>query len=190
MNAPDWPANTPQDALCKRILAVLAPVQRPSEALWDALEPVFGPIDFKGDFTAFENTGYYREEFGGGLHRGFISFRGLDSPERLPDLKHEAARLEAAWSKEAKRVYNLDIGYMDPDKVVLASFKRGPCKLYLRDGVYGDLLLKYAKGGFDPMPWAFPDFQDGRYHKSLLVIRDKMKSDLRKSRKDLSGESA
>ncbi|MDQ3001503.1 MAG: DUF4416 family protein [Fibrobacterota bacterium] len=190
MNAPNWPANTPQDALCKRILAVLAPVQRPSVALWDALEPVFGPIDFKGDFTAFDNTGYYREEFGGGLYRGFISFSGLDSPERLPDLKHEAARLEAAWSKEAKRMYNLDIGYMDPDKVVLASFKRGPCKLYLRDGVYGDLLLKYAKGRFDPMLWAFTDFQDGRYHKSLLVIRDKMKSDLRKFRKDLSGESA
>ena len=70
---------------------------------------------------------------------------------------------------------------MDPDKLVLASFKRGPCKLYLGDGVYADLLLKYAKGRFHAMPWAFADFKDGRYGKTLLVIREKLKADMHKS---------
>jgi hypothetical protein len=180
----------PREALCKRILAVLAPDPRPSEALWQALETAFGPIDFKGESHPFDCTDYYADEFGPGLHRGFIAFRGVESPENLPAWKHAAARLERDWAREGRRLYNLDIGYMDPDKVVLASFKRGPCKLYLRDGVYGDLLLKYAKGVFEPFPWAFADFQDGRYHKSLLAIREKLKSELRKSRDGNPGPPA
>ncbi|MDB5107032.1 MAG: GTP-binding protein [Fibrobacteres bacterium] len=189
MNASDVPAGPPREALCKRVMAVLAPYPQPSEALWPGLESVFGPIDFKGPFLPFDTTDYYRDEFGPGLHRGFISFRGLASPEGLPGLKHDAARLEAAMAKEGKRFYNLDIGYMDSDKLVLASFKRGPCKLYLTHGVYADLLIKYAKGRFEPFPWAFADFQDGRYQKSLLTIREKLKSELRKSREEASGES-
>ena len=176
------PVNVPREVLCKKVAAVLAPEGKPSGALWDCLETEFGPIDYKGEFLPFDTTEYYRDEFGTGLYRGFIAFRGLDDPGRLPDLKHAASRLEAAMGRDGKRVFNLDVGYLDPDKLVLASFKRGPCKLYLRDGVYADLLLRYSKGRFDPLPWAFSDFRDGRYDKSLLVIREKLKSELRKSR--------
>src|SRR5690606_861081 len=174
------PAAARHAADCKWILAALVPAAGPGESVWRSLEEAFGPIDYKGDFAAFDFTDYYRDEFGEGLQRGFVSFRGLGLPDRLPDLKHAAARLETAWSAGGKRVYNFDIGYMDPDKVVLASSKRAPAKLYLGDGVYGDLLLQYGKGRFEPMPWAFPDFQDGRYGKSLLVIRDKLKSEMRR----------
>lgn len=170
------------ECLCKWILGILGPGERPPEALWQALETAFGPIEYKGGPLPFDGTDYYREEFGDGLYRGFIAFRGVSSPEKLPALKHAASRIEAAWARDGRRLFNLDIGYMDPDKVVLASFKRGPCKLYLGDGVYADLLLKYAQGRFEPMPWAFADFQDGRYQKSFLVIRQKLKSELRKVR--------
>jgi hypothetical protein len=177
----------PTDAFSKRVMAILITGPRPSEALWADLEGRFGPIDFKGAFPAFESTGYYREEFGDGLHRGFASFRGLFDPAGLPAFKREAAGLEAALGADGKRSCNLDAGYLDADKLVLASFKRGPCKLYLRDGVYADMLLKYSKGRFEAMPWAFPDFRDGRYDKSLLAIRERLKSELRKGRESLPG---
>jgi Domain of unknown function (DUF4416) len=180
MNASHDPERTPREALCKRVLAVLAPDPAPPGSLWEGLERVFGPIDYKGGFLPFDTTDYYREEFGPRLHRAFICFRGLESPEVLPKDKHAASRLEGEWAMDGKRRYNLDIGYMDTDKLVLASFKRGPCKMYLGDGVYGDLLLRYAKGRFEPFPWAFSDFQDGRYGKTLLTIREKLKSELRK----------
>jgi len=172
----------PMEALSKRVVAVLVSGPRPSEALWADLEKRFGPLDFKGTFPAFDSTQYYREEFGDGLHRGFASFRGLFDPKGLAGFKREAADIEAAWSAGGMRTCNLDAGYLDTDKLVLASYKRGPCKLYLTDGVYADLLLKYAKGRFEPLPWAFPDFKDGRYDRSLLAIREKLKSELRKSR--------
>lgn len=182
MKESNAPGRCPSEALSKRVLAVLSPSPRPPEGLWEDLERAFGNIDFKGDFHAFEHTEYYFGEFGGGLHRGFISFRGLMDPSGLAGYKREAAALEAAWSKGGKRSVNLDAGYLDPDKVVLASLKRGPGKLYLRDGVYADFLLRYANGRFEPLPWAFPDFQDGRYHKSLLAIREKLKSEMRHGR--------
>lgn len=177
----------PLEALSKRVMAVMVSGSRPSEALWDALAARFGALDFKGAFAPFDATGYYRDEFGENLHRGFISFGGLFDPGGLPAFKREASALEAAWSRDGRRSCNLDAGYLDPDKLVLASYKRGPGKLYLRDGIYADMLLKYAKGLFEPLPWAFPDFRDGRYNKGLLVIREKLKSELRKRREASPG---
>lgn len=165
-------------------MAVLGPAPRPPEALFQALEAAFGPIDFRGEFLPFDTTGYYEAEFGPDLRRGWVSFRGLGDPAALGARKREAAALERQWAREGGqggRNWNLDIGYLDADKLVLASFKRGPCKLYLGDGVYADILLKYAKGLFEPMPWAFSDFKDGRYGRSLLAIREKMKAESHKA---------
>lgn len=164
-------------------MAVLGPAPRPPEALYQALEAAFGPIDYRGDFHPFDTTDYYAAEFGPELRRGWVSFRGLDGPEHLPARKRRAAELEGELAREGRRAWNLDIGYMDPDKLVLASFKRGPCKMYLGNGVYADLLLKYSKGRFDPLPWAFADFKDDRYTRNLLVIREKLKAELHKTRK-------
>ena len=167
---------------CKWIMAILSGENILPETLYQALEKTFGPVQYKGPAFPFETTDYYENEFGTHLNRRFIAFEGLDTPEKLVSLKLSAMRLEAEWQRDGKRWFNLDIGYMDADKVVLASFKRGPCKLYLGDGVYADLLLKYSQGHFDAMPWAFSDFKDGRYQKSLLVIREKLKSEMRKMR--------
>lgn len=163
-------------------MAVLGPAPRPPEEVYQALEEAFGAIDYRGEPVPFETTDYYAAEFGADLRRGWISFRGLGSPEMLALLKVRAAGLERRWALEGRRTWNFDLGYMDPDKVVLGSFKRGPCKLYLGNGVYADLLLRYAKGRFEPTPWAFADFKDDRYGKGLLVIREKLKAELHKTR--------
>lgn len=162
-------------------MAVLGPSPRPPEALFQALEEAFGPLDHRGEFLPFDVTGYYAPEFGPDLRRGWVSFRGLDTPDRLPARKRKAAETEREWAVAGRRTWNLDIGYMDADKVVLASFKRGPCKLYLGDGVYADLLLKYSQGRFEPLPWAFADFRDGRYGRQLLTIREKLKAESRQA---------
>jgi hypothetical protein len=172
------PAVPPDPPPCKRIVALLGPAPRPSDEVYLGLEEAFGPVDYKGESHPFDTTDYYAAEFGAGLWRGFASFRGLAAPESLAVLKHRAAGLEAAWSRDGRRTWNVDVGYMDADKVVLASFKRGPLKLYVGNGVYADLLLKYAKGRFEPLPWAFADFKDGRYSRSLLAIREKLKAEM------------
>ncbi|MFC1586492.1 DUF4416 family protein [Fibrobacterota bacterium] len=166
--------------LAKPLVFILSPRQRLPASVYKRLEKSFWPIEFKGMAYAFDCTNYYAEEFGTKLYRHIICFHSLMDPAQLVCYKWIMFYIEKEYSHENRRRYNFDIGYIDPDKLVLASLKRGKYKLYLGQGVYGDLLLEYAKGEFSPMPWAFADFSDGRYHKDLAVVREKLKADLKK----------
>ncbi len=174
--------------LCKIVAAVLLHGPKWLPEVLRALENRFGPVDYRGKMHAFDHTDYYRDEFGEGLWRGILSFRGVANPENLVEWKRKTREIEQEISPSGKRICNIDIGYLDPDKLVLGSFKSGPLKVYLGNGVFADILVKYGNGRFEPMPWAFPDFKDTRYHASLIVIREKLKSDLRK-RNTQSGPS-
>jgi hypothetical protein len=165
---------------CKKVLALLTPEPVWEPALCAALAETFGPIDYRGPLLPFEDGGYYAPEMGAPLYRGFASFRGLSDPGDLVRWKLAARELEAKWAHDDKRTRNLDIGYLDPDKLVLASFKQGPRKIYLGEGVWADMVLGYSNGAFDPTPWTFPDFRSGYYNSSLGVIREKLKAEMRR----------
>ena len=164
----------------KKVLALLTPEPVWEPTLCEHLENTFGSIDYRGPFFPFDDGGYYAPEMGSPLYRGMVSFRGLADSSELPRWKIAAQVLEATWSRDGKRTRNLDIGYLDPDKLVLASFKQGPRKIYMGEGVWADMVLGYSNGGFVPAPWTFPDFRSGRYNSSLGVIREKLKAEMRR----------
>ena len=166
----------------KMVMGIIHPTElEPSIGIYELLADEFGPIDYKGPFISFADTPYYEKEFGEQLVRRWIGFQELIFPENLPDLKLRSSKLEKKLSVGKSRQYNLDPGYLDSDKLVLASFKRGPFKLYMGKGVWADMLLSYAKGKFHAFPWSFTDFCDDRYHKSLTVMREKFKASLRRN---------
>ena len=171
----------------KPLVFILSGQKTISDSVYERLERSFRPIEFKGGAHIFDCTDYYFKEFGKPLYRRVVSFKSLMDPARLAEYKWVACNIEMEYRREGGRLYNFDIGYLDTDKLVLASFKAGRNKLFLKEGVYGDMLLQYAGGGFSPMPWAFADFQDGRYYGDLLVIREKLKSGLRKKGADGHG---
>ena len=144
----------------------------------DALERTWGKIRHKGKLFAFDKTPYYTPEMGEGLYRGVISFEKTIPPETIAEEKERSNALELtmamADNPESRRV-NIDIGYMDLDKVVLPSYKRGPFKLYAGKGVWLDMLLSYAKGQFHPTAWAFEDFKRNPYQHDLQLIRERFK---------------
>ncbi len=144
----------------------------------DALERTWGSIRHRGKLFAFDQTPYYTPEMGEGLYRGVISFEKEIPPETIALEKERSNALELTMAQaahpEARRV-NIDIGYMDLDKVVLPSYKRGPFKLYAGGGVWLDMLLTYAKGQFHPTAWAFEDFKRNPYQHDLQLIREKFK---------------
>lgn len=150
-----------------------------SAALVAALEARFGKILHFGKFVPFGGTSYYEPEMGGSLFRALVSFERFVEPEKIALEKVRANELEAELALAGKRQVNVDIGYMDLDKVVLPSFKRGPFKLYAGAGVWLDMQLTYAKGKFHPTAWAFQDFKSGAYERDLELVREKFKKRLR-----------
>lgn len=144
----------------------------------DALERTWGKILHKGKLFAFDKTPYYEPEMGDGLYRGVVSFMKVIPPETIAEEKERSNALElsmAGAENPDMRTVNIDIGYMDLDKVVLPSYKRGPFKLYAGKGAWLDMLLTYAKGVFHPTAWAFEDFKRNPYQHDLQLIREKFK---------------
>ncbi len=155
----------------KLIVAVLW--ARP-DALKNALGELssrWGEIDFAGEDHPFEMTDYYEEEMGRDLKRRLVSFLELVPPDSLCRAKHICNGIEDRLAGEKGRLVNLDVGYLDHNKIVLASFKGAGQKIYLGEGVWADLVARYRGGKFRPFEWTFPDFRDDRYGQELLRIR-------------------
>lgn len=146
--------------------------------LLNVLETSWGKIRHLGKLFPFNRTTYYKNEMGEGLFRGVVSFESTIFPEEITNEKIRSNEIEFSFSKSENRKVNIDIGYMDLDKVVLPSFKRGPFKLYAGSGIWLDMLLTYAKGKFHPTSWAFEDFKSGFYEHDLLLIREKFKKNM------------
>jgi len=144
------------------------------DALRNAVErmrAVWGDMDYAGTDHMFDLTDYYAPEMGGNLRRRIMSFHSLFPPDGLGAAKRIANDIEDASRREAGRSVNLDIGYLDLNKVVLASFKGAGQKIYLGNGAWADLIARYRAGRYFPFEWTFPDFKDGRYDAELREIR-------------------
>jgi hypothetical protein len=139
---------------------------------------LWGEVDFEGPDRPFDETRYYEEEMGAGLRRRIVSFAELIPSESLVERKLDAARVEDALRGPAGRRVNIDPGYLDVHKVVLASFKPGAPKLHLGRGVHADMVCRYAKGKFHTFEWSFGDFRRGAYDEELAAIRARYKARL------------
>ena len=142
------------------------------DAALEQLEIRRGAIDFSGADHPFDVTDYYVAEMGPSLQRRLVSFSKMIPPESLPEVKLACNRIEEQLARRGRRQVNLDAGYLDHSKVVLASMKFAGQKIHLGQGVYADLMSRYRKGRYRPLEWAFPDFRDGRYDRDLTRIRE------------------
>jgi len=141
----------------------------------------WGPVDYEGSDHPFDTTHFYDEEMGASLHRRIVSHDSLVSPDYLPAAKHACNRIEDELKDTRGRRVNLDVGYLDHNKIVLASMKAAGQKIYLTNGVYADLTARYGQGRYQPFEWTFPDLRDGRYDEEWGKIREIYKRQ-RKSR--------
>ncbi len=160
------------------------------EALGKALArlcTIWGHIDFNGPQHPFESTDYYEPEMGVNLRRCLVAFGTLVAPESIREAKLTCNLVEDELASSSGRTVNLDIGYLDHSKIVLASAKYAGQKIHLGDGIYADLIARYRRGRYQPFEWTFPDFRDGRYDEELAAIRCLYLSQLRSRR---SGQKA
>ncbi len=155
----------------KALLADLVPL----------LEAEYGPVDAVSPWMAFDYTAYYEPEMGGGLFRRMLSFRDLVRQADLPRIKTFTNDLEARFSGDGRRTVNIDPGYLLHERFVLATGKNFTHRIYLSDGIYADLTLIFQKNTFQPLPWTYPDYADGKMIRFLSLVRRRYGLDMKQS---------
>lgn len=123
----------------------------------------FGRVDFESEKIDFNYTNYYQLEMGQGLKRRFISFAKLIPIQDLYRIKLFTKRLEAKFSVAAKRTINIDPGYVDLAKLVLASTKDYAHRIFLRKGIFAEITLTYRQDTFSRNDWTYPDYCTKEY---------------------------
>lgn len=157
----------------KYFVAILWADEEALPETYELLIGQWGGIDFSGIDRLFDLTDYYEPEMGQNLFRRFVAFEALRSPEDLAMAKHACIAIEESLKGANGRRVNLDVGYLDHNKIVLASVKAAGQKTYLSNGIYADLVARYERGRYQPFAWTFPDFKNGRYDEELAVLRER-----------------
>jgi hypothetical protein len=144
------------------------------------LSAEYGAIDLRSPVIPFTFTDYYRRETGDRILRAFFSFERLMEADRLPEIKHWTNVLEAEFAQaggpsgpsgEVQRPVNLDPGYIEHSKVILASTKNFYHRMYLGRGIFGEVTMHFRNSAWEFFPWTYPDYQSEEYRKFFLELR-------------------
>lgn len=127
------------------------------------LEKRFGRIDFESESLPFVHTDYYQTEFGTDLKRKFISFKILILPQDLPKIKIIVNKIEKKLATGPSRSINIDPGYLNLSKLILATTKDYKHRIYLNNGIYAEVTLFYQDKSFRSWDWTYPDYRTGEY---------------------------
>jgi hypothetical protein len=138
-----------------------------------SLSESFGSLDLVSPMLPFNKTDYYATEMGSPLFRRLAAFRELIDQEALADIKLLTNELEGRFSRDGKRLINIDPGYLLAERFVLATGKNYTHRIYLKGGIYADLTLIYHKGSFRPLEWTFPDYAGEAIMSFLGSVRDR-----------------
>jgi hypothetical protein len=136
------------------------------------LRKKFGDLDFESETLPFTYTDYYEKELGKGLKRKFISFKKLILPESLTHIKVLTNNIEKKLSVDAHRLINIDPGYVDLSKLVLASTKDFSHRIYMGRGIYSEVTLMYQDKTFNSKDWTYPDYRTPEYIAIFNRIRE------------------
>jgi hypothetical protein len=149
------------------------------EPLAKELADKFGSVDMVSSWFPFDYTAYYEPEMGAPLFRRLLVFKRFIEQTDLSSIKNTTNALEMKFSENGERTVNIDPGYMLPERFVLATGKNYTHRIYIGRGIYADLTLIYQKGGFQKLPWTYPDYADKKMLAYLERVRSKYLEDLK-----------
>ena len=137
------------------------------------LKAEFGEIDGESERFSFsrEFSDYYDEELGGEGQRVIFSFCDTVDPARQAEIKQKTNEMEKELSRDGNRLINLDPGFINHGRLMLATTKKAGFRIPLSDGIYTELTLFWAKGAWHKLPWSYRDYQSERVQKFLTETR-------------------
>jgi hypothetical protein len=172
----------------KLFIGMLSPDPSLFDEIKKELQGMFSPVDLESPVWPWGHTDYYAKEMGEGLKRKFIFFERLINPESIAEIKLKTIELEKQYlnpplSPLSKggvggRRINLDPGYLDSSKLVLVTTKNYSHRIYLRDGIYGEVTLIYSRGQYQALPYTYPDYRTEEYLRIFKSAREIYRSQI------------
>ena len=144
-------------------------------------EDQWGVLTLESEDFPFETfTDYYATTMGETLPKRLWAFEKLINPDALPKIKC----LTNDWEEEFKsltdhsveRPLNIDPGYIDLGKLILASTKDHAHRIYMSGGIFAETTLMYTQKQWKPLPWTYPDYQSIGYQQFLTRCREYLQS--------------
>ncbi len=160
--------------LPKNVLLFVATLYKEKENYYIALKSLvelFGEVFFESSPKKWEYSNYYTPELGSPIFRRFIFFKKLISEGDIASIKLKTNRIEEELSVNGKRKINLDPGYISTAKLVLTTTKDYSHRIYLKDGIYGEITLIYKNKTFCPALNTYKDYTNQEYIKLFNFAR-------------------
>lgn len=168
----------------KLIIGVIYHEKEILDRAMEILTREFGEIDAVSEEFSFSNdfSTYYDEEIGGEGFRRIYSFKDTVDPSRQAEIKLRTNEIEAVLSVDGKRKINLDPGFINHGRLLLATTKETGFRIPLKDGIYTELTLFWARGGWQKLPWTYRDYQSERVQKFITRVRQRYLAERRQSK--------
>ena len=137
----------------------------------DLLVEKFGEIEDKSEEYSFSDdfSTYYDEELGGKGTRIIYSFKETVDPEYQAEIKEFTNEIEKLFNRRI----NLDPGFINSGRLLLATTKQIGFRIPLKRGIYTELTLYWARGKWQKLPWTYRDYQSEKVQKFITMVRKK-----------------
>lgn len=169
-------ARVQQPDKCRQIISI---IYSSMDALADSLKSLerkFGPVQYETLEIPCQRSEMYREEMGEGLQRRFFSFEKLVSRDSLAEAKKICHKIEPEFADRIEgydfRAVNIDPGILTTSNLVMTSHREFNHRIYLEDGIYAEITLIHANGGFRRLPWTHPDFCEAEAIEFFTRVRN------------------
>jgi hypothetical protein len=176
-----WELHEPKPV--KLIIGVLAADEGALAVSVKAISAKFGKIDLTSEVWPFTQTDYYRDETGPNILRQFVSIEKLIDPGKLAKIKHISNKIEQKLARSLKtalpRPVNLDPGFIEPSKLVLATTKNYSHRIYIGYKMFAEVTLIYEKGTWRDFDWTYPDYRQASYQDFFTKVRNRLVEQLK-----------
>jgi hypothetical protein len=142
----------------RRIAGVLASSPTLLAEAQQAVSECIAPVTASTVPEPWTASRYYELEMGSEIWRQYLVMDGVIPPDELAVLKLATNALELRWCSPGRRPVNIDPGYVDLNRLVLASTKDAAHRIYVGRGIYAEVTLRFVEGMFVPLPHTYPDY--------------------------------
>jgi hypothetical protein len=138
----------------------------------------WGPTALESPTFPFVETNYYEPTMGPNLGTTFLTFERPYDPADTATTKLATNAWEAEYAALGRhpesRPLNLDPGYLTAAKLVLSSTKDHTHRIYLGQGIYGEITLFYRHGAWRDHEFTFPNYRRADYQQFFTACRGRL----------------